>query len=150
MSAYAGWAGSLAAEEVRDRLERARRITRRPLGEWIPQLLDTLLPAGSPTALADELSTMLADLHPDATRTALEAFAEADLRATLPRIEVPTLLVYGELDVRSPRQAYQAIHDAVPGAELVVIPHVGHMVDMQAPQRVNAEIRAFLRLQDAA
>jgi pimeloyl-ACP methyl ester carboxylesterase len=32
----------------------------------------------------------------------LRAMAECDLRDVLPLIDVPTLLLYGELDVRSP------------------------------------------------
>jgi pimeloyl-ACP methyl ester carboxylesterase len=33
----------------------------------------------------------------------------------------------------------------IPGSELVVIPGVGHLIDMEAPGRFNAEVRSFLR-----
>lgn len=145
MSAYAGWRGSLPAEEVHERLELTRRNTELPSGEWAPALIDTLVPEGSSAALADELAAMLADFHPAATRTALEAFAEADLSDTLSEVDAPTLLLYGELDVRSPQAVWQPIHDGIADSQLVLIPDVGHMVDMQAPERCNAEIRAFLR-----
>jgi hypothetical protein len=36
------------------------------------------------------------------------------------------------------------MHATIPGARLVVLPDVGHMVDMQAADRCNAEIRAFV------
>lgn len=145
MSAYAGWAGSLSAEEVQQRLETTRRNTELPPEQWTPSLIDTLLPDRSDPELADELATMLADLHPAATRTSLEAFAEADLRDTLAEVDVPTLLLYGELDVRSPREVWEPIHEQIGHSRLVVIPKVGHMVDMQAADRCNAEIRAFIR-----
>lgn len=145
MSAYAGWGGSLPAEEVQQRLELTRRNTELPPDQWAPALIDTLLPEGSGEALAEELATMLADFHPAATRTSLAAFAEADLSGMLTEVDVPTLLLYGELDVRSPRRVWQPIHEGIPNSRLVVIPAVGHMVDMQAPERCNAEIRGFLR-----
>lgn len=145
MSAYAGWGGSLPTEEVERRLELTRRNTGLPPADWVPDLIDTLLPEGSDGALADELATMLGDFHPAATRVSLGAFAEADLSGTLAEIDVPTLLLYGELDGRSPREVWEPIHAGIPHSRLVVIPGTGHMVDMQASERCNAEIRAFLR-----
>lgn len=145
MSAYAGWGGSLPAEEVEARLQLIRRNTELPVPDWAPALIETLLPAGSDPVLAGELAQMLRDTHPEATRTALQAFAEADLRDTLAEVNVPTLLLYGELDVRSPPRVWEPIHEGIAHSKLVVIPGTGHMIDMQAPDRCNAEIRAFLR-----
>lgn len=144
MSAYAGWGGSLPEAEVRRRLDLTMANTRRSAEEWVPAMLDTLLPPGSSDSLEQELTTMLSDSHPAATRVALTAFAEADLRPALAEIEVPTLMIYGESDVRSPRAVWEPIHETIADSRLVVIPDVGHMVDMQAPDRCNAEIRAFL------
>lgn len=150
MSAYAGWGGSLPPAEVQRRVDLTRRNTRLPPANWVPALIDTLLPAGSDAALVDELTVMLTGLHPEATWTVLSDFGQVDLRPMLPTIEVPTLLVYGELDVRTPAEVREPIRDAIPGAELVVIPEVGHMVDMQAPRRCNATLRDFLRRVDTA
>ena len=145
MSAYAGWGGSLPPDEVEARLELTRRNTELPSERWAPALIETLLPKGSDVQLADELATMIADFHPAATRTSLRAFAEADLSDMLADVDVPTLLLYGELDVRAPREVWEPIHEGIPHSRLVVIPEVGHMVDMQAAERCNAEIRVFLR-----
>lgn len=87
---------------------------------------------------------MLSSLHPAATRVALTAFAAADLRPTLSSIDVPTLMIYGTEDMRSPREVWEPIREAIRDVRLVRIPDVGHMVDMQAPEQCNAEIRAFL------
>ena len=145
MSAYAGWAGSLPPDEVQARLELTRRNTELPPAEWAPGLIETLLPKGSDPDLANELTIMITDFHPAATRTSLRAFAEADLSDVLATVDVPTLLVYGELDVRSPGQVWEPIHEGIAHSKLVVIPDVGHMVDMQAPDRCNAEIRTFVQ-----
>jgi pimeloyl-ACP methyl ester carboxylesterase len=145
ISAYAGWGGSLPPEEVEARLGLMRRNTELPPAQWAPALIETLLPEGSDRELADELARMLHDFHPAATRTSLQAFAHADLRDTLDDVNVPTLLLYGELDVRSPRAVWEPIHAGIAHSKLVVIPGVGHMIDMQASERCNAEVRKFLR-----
>jgi pimeloyl-ACP methyl ester carboxylesterase len=127
----------------------------RPTGST-PATDTTYASAPSPTSeepiLADALhspcdskASIIAEVHPGATRTALRAFAEADLRDVLPQVDVPTLIVNGEQDVRAPRSVWEALHSNIPGSDLVLIPDVGHMVDMEAPSRLNDEIRAFLR-----
>jgi pimeloyl-ACP methyl ester carboxylesterase len=91
------------------------------------------------------VASIIAALHPAATRTALRAFADGDLRGVLPQVEVPTLLLYGERDERAPRSVWEPLQSTIPTAELVLIPNGGHMVDLEAPDRVNDEIRGFLR-----
>jgi pimeloyl-ACP methyl ester carboxylesterase len=145
ISAYAGWGGSLPPDEVRARLSLTRRNIESPPAQWAPALIDTLLPEGADPELGDELARMLHDFHPAATGAALQSFAESDLRDTLPTVNVPTLLLYGERDVRSPRAVWEPIHAGIAHSKLVVIPGAGHMIDMQASERCNTEIRTFLR-----
>ena len=86
------------------------------------------------------------DARPAGMRTMSRAFAEADLRDVLPGIRVPTLLLYGDVDRRSPQGAVAAeLHRGIPGSRLVVMPGVGHAANMEAPDRFNAEVREFLR-----
>ncbi len=76
------------------------------------------------------------------------SLGEADLRDVLPRIDVPTLLLYGDEDVRAPMNVAEDLHAAIPGSRLVVIPGVGHMSNVEAGARFNAEVRTFLRSAD--
>ncbi len=86
------------------------------------------------------------EVHPAGMRPMLQGFAEADLRDVLPRIQVPTLLLYGDADRRSPLDTVaRDLNARIPGSRLVVLPGVGHQLDMEAPDRFNAEVRAFLR-----
>jgi pimeloyl-ACP methyl ester carboxylesterase len=62
----------------------------------------------------------------------------------LPRIDVPTLLVYGDADRRSPVAIGEDLHAQIPGSKLVVVRGVGHMVNLEAPERFNQEVRSFL------
>jgi pimeloyl-ACP methyl ester carboxylesterase len=146
-SAYAGWAGALPPEVVEQRLQLMLRNSELPPDQWAPALIETLVTKKATADMVDELSSMITEFHPAATRVAMRAFAEADLRDVLPRIDVPTLLLCGEEDMRAPRHVWEALHSGIRGSKLVLIPGVGHVIDIEAAERFNAEVRAFLRTQ---
>ena len=102
--------------------------------------------ADAPAEAVDLVRTMMPDVRPAGLLSMLTAVADADLRAVLPRITVPTLLLYGELDVRSPLPVAQALHSRLPASELVLLPGVGHAVNLAAPEAFDAEVRQFLGL----
>jgi pimeloyl-ACP methyl ester carboxylesterase len=145
-SAYAGWAGSLPPEVIAERLDRALREADLPPAQWVPGWLPGLFTEQAPAELVEEALAMMLDVRPAGMRPMLQGFAEADLRDVLPRIQVPTLLLYGDADRRSPPEAVaRDLHASIPGSRLVVLPGVGHQSDMEAPERFNAEVRGFLR-----
>jgi pimeloyl-ACP methyl ester carboxylesterase len=88
---------------------------------------------------------ILSQFHALGQRVMPQAFGAADLRDVLPRIQVPTLLIYGAKDVRSPVSVGEDLHAKIAGSRLVVIPDAGHLCDIEAGERFNAELRAFLR-----
>lgn len=143
--AYAGWAGSLPPEVVAERLERALGEAELPPEEWLPGYIPGMLTEAAPQEMVDEVLSIMSGVHPVGMRVALRAFAEADLREVLPRIDVPTLLLYGELDRRSPLPVAEALHDRIPGSMLMVLPGVGHLSNVEAADSFNREVRDFLR-----
>ncbi len=84
----------------------------------------------------------MSGFHPPGFRLMATASA-VDTREVLPTIQVPTLLVWGDADVRSSLDVARQLSDAIPGARLVVIPGAGHVCNLEAPERFNAELRAF-------
>ncbi|MFJ7983800.1 alpha/beta fold hydrolase [Streptomyces sp. NPDC096351] len=141
---YAGWKGSLPPEEVAERVEGARRMLAVPRGEFDPTL-PGLYADGPPELFAELLEAMGRDVRPESMAVQLSLMAEADETDLLPRITVPTLLLWGELDARSPLDIALAFQDAIPHAELVVIPEVGHMSNLEAPEAFTAAVRTFCR-----
>jgi pimeloyl-ACP methyl ester carboxylesterase len=143
-SAYAGWAGSLPPDEVQRRTRQVLREVELPpeqfVGDWIP----TLLTSSAPQELVNEVSATMCDFHPVGMRAAVHAMAEADYRAMLPTITVPTLLLYGDKDVRSPIHVAQELHDQIPGSTLVVLPGAPHLANVETPDLFNAAVRDFL------
>jgi pimeloyl-ACP methyl ester carboxylesterase len=141
---YAGWKGSLPEAEVAARVEGARRMLAAPPDEFDPTL-PGLFAGDPPAEFVPLLEAMAADVRPAGMRTALRAMAEADQRDLLPRIAVPTLLIWGELDARSPLGVARQFEQAIPGAELVVIPGAGHVSNLEQPERFNDVVREFCR-----
>jgi pimeloyl-ACP methyl ester carboxylesterase len=76
--------------------------------------------------------------------TALTAMAQADLTDVLPTIRVPTQLIWGALDIRSPLAVAREFERRIPGATLAVIPDCGHVSNLEAPRSFNAVVRGFL------
>src|SRR5215469_5136976 len=113
--AYAGWRGSLPPAEVEARLSRALAELDRPPAEWADSYLAGFFGHGVSLETLEATRAMMLDVRPAGTETMLTAFASADLRAVLPTIAVPTLLIYGEEDVRAPRAVAEALHVAIPG-----------------------------------
>jgi len=141
---YAGWKGSLSEEEVRARVQGAHRMLAAPAEEFDPTL-PGLFVGDPPAEFVSLLADMAADVRPESFRIALLVMAEADERDLLPRITVPTLLIWGEQDVRSPLSVARQFEQAIPDAQLVVIPRAGHFSNLDRPQEFNDAVREFCR-----
>lgn len=148
--AYTGWAGSLPTDRVEHRLELALKLADGPPEELVDALLPTMFSDSAPQEVEDRFAASMAATPAAGIKAMARSFAEADLREVLPRIDVPTLLLYGGDDVRSPPDVAEVIHDAMPGSELVFLEGVGHVCCMEAPDRFNARVRAFLHQHGAS
>ena len=58
---------------------------------------------------------------------------------------MPTLLIWGELDARSPLDVARQFENAIPDTKLVVVPGAGHVSNLERPEEVNAALREFCR-----
>ncbi|MER5485496.1 alpha/beta hydrolase [Streptomyces sp. NPDC002812] len=141
---YAGWKGSLPPEEVAARVEGAERMLAAPREQFDPTL-PGLFAGDPPAAFVPLLDTMAGEVRPETLGAELFMMAETDQRDLLPTIAVPTLLLWGELDVRSPLGVARAFEDAIPNAELVVLPGAGHVSNLETPERFNRAVRTFCR-----
>lgn len=141
---YAGWAGSLPPDEVERRLafalEAADALPRRFDPMSTPGLFSDAMPADR----ARELAGIMSEIRAPATRTMARALAEADLRPALGTIEVPTLIVAGDSDVRSPVSVAQELHGSLPTSSLAVLPGVGHECYLEASDLFADVVLRFL------
>jgi pimeloyl-ACP methyl ester carboxylesterase len=73
-----------------------------------------------------------------------------DSRPLLPAIACRALIVAGEEDALIPGSDTESMRHDIPGAELIVIPGVGHLSNLEAPQPFNEALAAFLARVPAA
>ncbi len=142
---YAGWMGSFTESVAQQRLEKCRRDSLLPAEDfvalWVPKEFFT--PAAS-RELVNEMAAVVADFHPLGFRLMARALANTDSTRLLPRIAVPTLLLWGDSDARSPADVVGAqFRDAIPDAELVIIKNSGHVSNMEQPEEFNAQVERF-------
>ncbi len=83
--------------------------------------------------------------EPDVARGALETLRSADQRSDLAAIDVPTLVVHGELDRIVPVGAGRYLARHLPSAVAVFLPETGHAPFLSRPQQVFDRWREFLR-----
>ncbi len=145
VATYPGLIGALPPDEYAARVESLLRDADLPPEQWAPGWIPGLLTASAPPDAAGELIAMMLDFHPVGYRRMVLGSVEVDLRDTLPLIRVPTLLLWGDADKRSPVSVAERFHAAIPSARYVLLPGVGHQVNMDAPDRFNAAVGDFLR-----
>jgi pimeloyl-ACP methyl ester carboxylesterase len=139
---YAGWRGSLPQEEVRARVEGFEQMVAAGADPFDPALPGLF--AGEPLDQYVRLLEQIAgDVRPATMAQLVATMAAADLRDVLPGVQVPTLLIWGELDARSPLRVARQFEQAIPDAKLVVLPATGHLSNLEQPERFNSAVREF-------
>lgn len=144
---YAGWAGSLPAPEVERRLAFALDAADRLSSDFDPESMPGLFSEKLSPDAATTLRRTMSESRPVATRTMAQALAEADLRDALPSIGMPTLLLHGDADERSPPSVGEDLHRRIPKSSLVVLPGLGHECYLEDPDGFNTQVRGFLKAQ---
>ena len=142
-SAYAGWGGSLSAEVAEQRLQQALVLADLAPDEFMGALLPTMFSEATAPETVDEFGASMLAFHPAGFRAMARASAE-DLRDVLPGLNVRTLLVYGDKDVRAPLTVAEDLEAAISGSMLVVLPDTGHLCNIEAPDDFNRAVRNFL------
>lgn len=71
-------------------------------------------------------------------------FDETAFAKSLPRITQPTLIIWGGRDRVLPVANASRIQRDIPGAQLLVLPEIGHLPHEEAPADVNRAIADFL------
>jgi pimeloyl-ACP methyl ester carboxylesterase len=74
-----------------------------------------------------------------------DAALSHDTRQRLPDLRLPTLVVHGAIDQLSPVANGHELSQLIPSAELVVLPDIGHAVNIEAQRAVNQALRTLWR-----
>ncbi len=140
---YAGWKGSLGEEVAAQRLARCERESSLPPDEFVARWVPVEFFSDASPELQDEMAAVVSEFHPLGFRLMARALADNDTTGLLPTIDVPTLLLWGDDDRRSPLGVAERFRRAIPGAELAVIARTGHVSNMEQPEAFDAHVRRF-------
>lgn len=88
---------------------------------------------------------MLARVDPQVLWGDFAACDRFDVRDQVGRISVPTLIVTGSEDRMTPPRFAQWLQEHIPHARLVLVEGAGHMVMLEKPEEVAAQIRDWLQ-----
>lgn len=95
--------------------------------------------------LVDRIRSIMAGESPAGIVGALEAMRDRpDSTPLLAGIDVPTLIVVGDEDVVTPPKEARAMHEAIRGSRLEVIPAAGHLSNLERPAAFNAALSDFV------
>jgi pimeloyl-ACP methyl ester carboxylesterase len=131
-----------AANRRAHMLERGRRA-----GSDVAFLLTRALSYGGdvPPSLVAFMERMVAGTPVEVMTEFFDTFLTHDKLAALDVLrQVPTLILCGDADRLTPVHNSRAMAEALPDAELVVVPGAGHMVMLERPAVVNGALRRLL------
>lgn len=108
--------------------------------QYAPQMMGKAHPAHFTKAFAETLAAIPAE---NALTIACSVL-QADYRAVLPEVKVPTLILQARADLAVPMEVAQYLHAHIPGSELQVIEAEGHLPHVTAPAVVLGAMDGFL------
>ena len=162
-----GMVGQWLAINAPERLDRLILICTAaflaPADPWLERAA-TVRSAGTPEVIADTVVTRwftapFAETHPDivARHRAMiaatdpggyaaccEAIAAMDLRAGLPSVRAPALVLSGAQDPSIPPSHSRIIADAIPGSRYELLDPAAHLATVERADAVNELIAGFL------
>jgi 3-oxoadipate enol-lactonase len=162
-----GMVGQWLAINAPERLDRLILICTAaflaPADPWLERAA-TVRSAGTPEVIADTVVTRwftapFAETHPDTVAchramiaatdpggyaACCEAIAAMDLRAGLPSVRAPALVLSGAQDPSIPPSHSRIIADAIPGSRYELLDPAAHLATVERADAVNELIAGFL------
>jgi len=95
-------------------------------------------------AMMKRVGQMIRTTRPTGYIGCCHAIPNINLTDRLGAISCPVQVIVGEQDVGTPVAMSRAIHDAIPGSKLVIIPSASHLSNLEQPEIFNEALLSFL------
>jgi sigma-B regulation protein RsbQ len=102
---------------------------------WVAGFAPMAVDARAPAAVESFSASLLA-MRPDVTIAVARTIFGSDVRALLPALTVPALLVHSRSDIAVPEAVALYLHRMIAGSRLVWIDASGHLPHLSAPRDV--------------
>lgn len=103
-----------------------------------------LLAPDTPASVREEVIATMAAIDPEAYRIGARAVWLADQRDRAALIDVPTLVLVGDLDPVTPPALSQELAALIDGSRLEVIAGASHIANLDKPVEFNREVERFI------
>lgn len=113
-------------------------------GQIPPQATEVAYGPAASAELRERARQELAAIPPETYLADLTACDNFDCMESLAGIELPVLLICGDQDLMTPLKYSHFLLERLARAELVEVEGAGHMIMLEAPQRVNRAIASYL------
>ena len=136
-------------ETRRARAEQAQLVQTQGLEPFIEQQVPRMFSSSTLSQrpeLVERFRATVRRVRPEAVAAALEGLASRpDSTSALSQINCPALIVAGAEDVPTPAADARLMAERLPNARLEIIEGVGHLSNLEAPERFNAAVMSFLQ-----
>ena len=107
-------------------------------------IANTLIGKKSNKSAYDKLVKSMEKLHRKTYLKAIDTFVNSTHYNVFPIIDIPVLVVVGELDNLTPVPMAKEISAKIEGSILEVIPNAGHLTNIENPNKFNKVVLSFL------
>lgn len=78
-------------------------------------------------------------------RETFKHIVQEDLVTAMEMVDIPTLLLWGELDIIVPITIAERMHQVIAGSELIVVPEADHGIPFNQPEIFDTYVERFLK-----
>jgi 3-oxoadipate enol-lactonase len=114
------------------------------LAELAPTLINSLVSPHCSAAVRDQLRVSIEALHVESYLKTLAASINYNRAAALDSIQVPVQLIFGADDRLTPASIGRDMQTKIANSRLAVIPHAGHLSNMEQAEQFNQVVADFL------
>ncbi len=93
----------------------------------------------------EDIISVMKSVPVETYRCAMRTITTFDRRNNLPKIEVPTLLIAGEMDTNSPAAMMRKMASKIANANFIELPQTGHMAPIENPDGFNQHMVQFIK-----
>lgn len=136
--------GPEAAPVWADRIETATRYGMGPLVEPTLRRWFTVEFLARQHEVVERVGEMIRSTPVEGYVGCCHAISGIDVTERLGALRIPTLVVCGDQDAGTPVEMARAIQQAIPAAQLAVIPSASHLSNVEQPEVFNLLVRRFL------
>lgn len=135
-----GYVGGFERKDIEGLLE---SLESNYLG-WSSNMAPAIMGAPDQPELAVELTNSFCRTDPDIAKQFARVTFLTDLRAELPKLQAPTLILQSTDDLIAPVSVGQYMHKTIPNSTLRLIENVGHCPHLSSPSASVAAMEEFL------